>query len=191
MRFLSLLVLCALNLSAAESTPNEFRKVVLAQGLNDPMELSVAKDGRVFFIERGGAVKIWKPDTKSTVEAAKLKVFFNYNEGVEAANEGKKGGWEDGLLGIHLDPNFERTQAVYLYYSPVDVPENWVSRFELKGDKLDLASEKVILKVPTQREVCCHSGGSLEFDAEGNLYLSCAVVKRQSAQRRRAFGAAA
>ena len=122
MKFLSLLVLSALSLLASRgaenvaSKTNEFRKVVLAHGLNDPMELSVAKDGRVFFIERGGAVKIWKPDTKATVEAAKLKVFFNYNEGVEAANQGKKGGWEDGLLGIHLDPNFERTQAIYLYY---------------------------------------------------------------------------
>jgi cytochrome c len=178
MRFLSLIVLCAVSLMSSRAAENEtsntnqFRKVVLAHGLNDPMELSVAKDGRVFFVERGGAVKIWKPDTKTTVEAAKLKVFFNYNEGVEAANQGKKGGWEDGLLGLHLDPDFERTQAIYLYYSPADVSENWVSRFELKGDKLDLPSEKVILKVATQREVCCHSGGSLEFDAQGNLYLS-------------------
>ncbi len=159
MRVFSLLALCALSLpvgGAAENSTNEFRKVVLAHGLNDPMELSVAKDGRVFFIERGGGVKIWKPDTKATVEAAKLKVFLNYNEGVEAANQGKKGGWEDGLLGLHLDPDFERNSALFLYYSPPDVAENWVSRFELKGDKVDLASEKVILKVPTQREVCCH-----------------------------------
>ena len=75
MRIDSLSVLCALSLvaaAAAENDTNEFRKVVLAHGLNDPMELQVAKDGRVLFIERGGAVKIWKPDTKSTVEVAKL-----------------------------------------------------------------------------------------------------------------------
>ncbi|HVK58118.1 MAG TPA: PQQ-dependent sugar dehydrogenase [Candidatus Kapabacteria bacterium] len=136
------------------------------------MELSIARDGRVFFVERGGTLKIWKPDTKETVEAGKLTVFLNYNEGVEAANQGKKGGWEDGLLGIHLDPEFERTKAVFLYYSPVDASENWLSRFVINGDKLDLRSEKVILKVPTQREVCCHSAGSIEFDAAGNVYVS-------------------
>lgn len=155
----------------ASGSTNEFRKVVLAKGLNDPMELSVAADGRVFFVERGGTVKVWKPQNEVVV-AGKIPVFFNYNEGVEAANEGMKGGWEDGLLGIHLDPAFEDPQALYLYYSPPDVSENRISRFVLKGDSLDLDSEKVILRVPTQREVCCHSGGSLEFDSSGNLYLS-------------------
>lgn len=179
MRTVPVSFLCALTLlfmvTAAEnagSGTNEFRKVVLAKELNDPMELSIARDGRVFFVERGGTIKVWKPDTKETVKAGKLAVFLNYNEGPESAAAGKKGGWEDGLLGIHLDPDFERTQAVYLYYSPVGTPENWVSRFLMKGDKLDLQSEKLILKVPTQREVCCHSGGSIEFDAQGNLYLS-------------------
>ena len=33
-------------------------------------------------------------------------------------------------------------------------------------------SEKVLLKVPTQREECCHTGGSIAWDKEGNLYLS-------------------
>ena len=37
---------------------------------------------------------------------------------------------------------------------------------------LDLASEKIVLRVPVQREVCCHEGGSLAFDAAGNLFLS-------------------
>ena len=166
-------VICGLVLSAnIEAETNQFRKVVLAKGLNDPMELSVANDGRVFFVERAGAVKIWKPDTKETAEAGKLAVFLNYNAGAEEAAKGEKGGWEDGLLGIHLDPEFERTRAVYLYYSPPDVAENWLSRFVIEGDKLDVKSEKVILKVPTQREVCCHSGGSVEFDAEGNVYVS-------------------
>jgi cytochrome c len=52
------------------------------------------------------------------------------------------------------------------------VPENRLSRFTLRGDELDLKSEKVVLRVSVQREVCCHEGGSLAFDGEGNLFLS-------------------
>ena len=42
----------------------------------------------------------------------------------------------------------------------------------MKGDSLELASEKILLEIPTQREQCCHTGGSMAFDAHGNLFLS-------------------
>jgi cytochrome c len=132
----------------------------------DPMELAVARDGRVFFAERAGIVKMWRPETKNTVEIGKLQVFT---------------GLEDGLLGITLDPNFLKNGHLYLFYAVPETTrdadgkkagENRVSRFTLKDDKLDMASEKVMLQIATQREQCCHSGGSLAFDAEGNLYAS-------------------
>ena len=40
------------------------------------------------------------------------------------------------------------------------------------GDTLDLASEKVLLTVATQRNTCCHAGGTMTFDSAGNLYLA-------------------
>lgn len=162
----------ALNSLAESATTNQFRKVVLAKGLNDPMELSVAADGRVFFIERSGAVKIWTPDSETVVVAAKVPVQFNYNIGSEAARTSKAGGWEDGLIGIQLDPDFAKSGAVYLYYSPVGVSENRLSRFTMNGDTLDLASEKKIISVPTDRDVCCHAAGSVAFDGQGNVYVS-------------------
>ena len=39
------------------------------------MSLEVAPDGRVFFVERGGAVKIYNPATNSTSVAGQLSVF--------------------------------------------------------------------------------------------------------------------
>ena len=35
-----------------------------------------------------------------------------------------------------------------------------------------MASEKVLLKIPHQRIVCCHSSGSLAFGPDGNLFIS-------------------
>ena len=42
----------------------------------------------------------------------------------------------------------------------------------MKGDSLDMKSEKVLLEIPVQRDQCCHTAGSIAFDAHGNLFLS-------------------
>lgn len=137
---------------------SRYRKVVLDEHVTDPMELDVAPDGRVFFIERHGHLKIWKPDAGRTVVAGWVPVFQKI---------------EDGMLGLALDPDFAITQWIYLYYSPPgDEPKQRLSRFTMRGDVLDAPSELVMLEVPTQRDECCHSGGSLQFGPDGCLYLS-------------------
>ena len=47
-----------------------------------------------------------------------------------------------------------------------------LSRFTMVGETLDLDSERVLLRVPHQRDTCCHTTGDLAFDAAGNLYVS-------------------
>jgi type 1 glutamine amidotransferase len=51
-----------------------FRKTVLDDGTTDPFQLDVAADGRVFFIERAGAVKAWSPATGATTLLARVPV---------------------------------------------------------------------------------------------------------------------
>ncbi|MSU35587.1 MAG: glycosyl hydrolase [Pedosphaera sp.] len=169
--------------SAASSRPgnnwlpaeSQFRKFILDEDqtisgkledtLKDPMELSVAKDGRIVFVERAGIVKMWSPTTRKSSVIATLKTFT---------------GLEDGLLGVALDPRFTENGWVYVNRSLPETTTNQfgkagvirVSRFTLKGDELDLSSETPILDIPTQREQCCHVGGSLAFDVDGNLYAS-------------------
>lgn len=155
-------------LAAVDESPDgRVQKVVLDSRTADPVELAVAPDGRVFFIERKGLLKIWNPSTRSTTVAGELPVYYHRN--------GEKGvAWEDGLIGLTLDPGFQTNHWIYLYHSPtdVDMSENRVSRFRMDGDRLDRGSERVVLKVPVERDVCCHSAGSLAFDADGNLFLS-------------------
>lgn len=78
------------------------------------------------------------------------------------------------INGVTLDPGFSSNHWIYFYYSPtnVSVSENHLSRFVLDGDRVALNSEKVVLRVPVDRNVCCHSAGSLAFDGEGNLFIS-------------------
>ncbi|NUT47217.1 MAG: carbohydrate-binding protein [Saccharothrix sp.] len=140
---------------------SSFEKVTLDDNTVGPAELDVAKDGRVFFAEYGGKVKVYKPDTRTTVTAATLNVYS---------------GGEDGLTGLALDPNFATTKWIYLMYSPAGGTEDIarVSRFTVTGDALDLSSEKVLMKVPSSRQSPepGHTGGYLAFGPNGNLYIS-------------------
>ncbi len=140
------------------SLTGSFEKITLDSNTQNPMELDVAPDGRVFYIERDGRVQIVKPQTGLTVTAIDLDVFT---------------GNEDGLIGIRLAPDFATSGWVYLYYAPNDgMARNVVARFTVTGDSISASSEVRVLTVPTQRNTCCHAGGSMVFDAAGNLYLA-------------------
>ena len=147
------------------SRPSEdrFHKVVLDDhDVNEPMELTFLDKGKVLYIERRGKMKVYDPAIQTT------KVIANFKE---VCTEGN---YEDGLLGVEADPHFEDNGFIYLYYSPpCEIKEQYLSRFYLDtNDSLHRGSEKIILKVPVQRETCCHSGGSIAFGPDGNLFLS-------------------
>lgn len=138
--------------------PTRFVKTVLASELTEPMEFDMFPDGKIILIERRGAIKLFDPNTGLINIAYKLPVHSEH---------------EDGLMGLALDPNWEKNHWIYLYYSPVgNKAVNYLSRFIFVADTLDRASEVVMLEVTVQREECCHTGGCIEFDEQGLLYLS-------------------
>ncbi|MFF5724140.1 PQQ-dependent sugar dehydrogenase [[Kitasatospora] papulosa] len=165
----------------AEAAPAaaEFQQVTLAKGVaetGEPMTLAVLPDRSVLHTSRDGTLRL--TDAAGTTEVAgRLDVYAHD---------------EEGLQGVGVDPAFTTNRFVYLYYAPQlstpagDAPANGsatdfapfdgvnrLSRFVLKPDgTLDIANEKKILDVPASRGLCCHVGGDIDFDAQGNLYLS-------------------
>ena len=138
---------------------SRFTRIVLDNDLNEPMEMDILPDGRVLYIERRGKVFLYDPANQ---ERKMLTEFDVCTEG----------NYEDGLLGVAVDPRFSQNRRVYFYYShPVDSVQR-LSRFYLSSDSLILSSEKKLLDVPVQRHTCCHSGGSIQFGPDGLLYLS-------------------
>ncbi len=135
----------------------QFHKTILATNLNEPIQLSIARNGQVIFGERHGALKMWNPASGQTLTLGELKVFT---------------GPEDGLLGVALDPAFLENGWVYIFHSAPGALENRVSRFTISENHLDRDSEKVLLRIPTLPKKPNHSGGGLGFDAAGNLYAS-------------------
>ncbi len=137
------------NIARFETTP-------LVTGMLRPMEVEVAKDGRIFYIELTGQLKVLDPNTKQVSLIGELPVTIEQ---------------ENGLIGLALDPNFEQTNWIYLQYSPPNYTGQHVSRFTLVDGKLDLSSEKLLLKYEEQRKECCHHAGSLEFGPRGELFI--------------------
>ena len=148
--------------SALPPEENRFIRTTLSEKLDEPTELAVLDNGKVLFTQRKGLLKVYNPIKKTTKVVADLNVFT---------------GNEYGLMGLNIDPNYNKNHWIYLYYSPhsgqPDTAQR-LSRFvydEIK-DTLVMSSEKIVLRVPVKRIGCCHTGGSIDWDAQGNLYLS-------------------
>lgn len=155
---------------ASSQNPPEidrFSKVTLTEGqFFEPTEMAILPNNDVLIAQRRGEVMYYNAATEELTLVAKLDVYHKTlnTPGVNA---------EEGLMGLQKDPNFAENQWIYLYYSPTgDKWVNRLSRFKFKDGVFDLDSEQVILEVDSQREICCHTGGSIAFGPNGLLYLS-------------------
>ena len=66
----------------------------------------------------------------------------------------------------------ETNHWIYLYWSPSGGSDTRLARFTLVGNQLDMASQKILLNVHTERSSTNHEAGSLAFGPDGSLYLS-------------------
>jgi cytochrome c len=164
---LFLIIFKITHLAAQAPDESRFTKVVLGDKLDEPMEMTFLKDGRVLFVERKGALKQYDPNSGQITTIATIPVNTKYTNA-----KGVKREAEEGLMGIEHDPNFEKNHWIYMYYADTDVNQHVLARWELNGSNLVAESKKIILVVPTQREECCHTGGGMTWDKSGNLYLT-------------------
>ncbi|MCG5441397.1 ThuA domain-containing protein [Micromonospora sp. NIE79] len=169
----------AVDADCGPTVTSSFQQVELAKGAaetGEPMSLTVLPDRGVLHTSRNGVIR-HTDAAGNTKIAATLPVYT---------------GDEEGLQGIKADPNFATNRWVYAYFAPpLSTPGggapaegtpaqfavwegvNRLARFTVNADNtINLASETLILNVPTSRGMCCHVGGDMDFDAAGNLYLS-------------------
>ncbi|MCU0340180.1 MAG: PQQ-dependent sugar dehydrogenase [Spirosomaceae bacterium] len=158
-----LVVLCQIHTFAQAPEENRFTKNVLIEKLDEPTELVVLDDHRVLFAERKGKLKLYDPKKPNTYKiVADLPVYTKF---------------EYGLMGLNMDPNFKQNKWLYLFYSPVSAESDTAQRlvrmkYDTERDTLLPSTEQVLLRVPVKRTDCCHTGGSIAWDKQGNLYLS-------------------
>jgi cytochrome c len=151
--------------TSAKPEENRFIKTILTQGeFTEPTEMTILPNLDVLVVGRRGQIMWYNAATKKLKQVGMLDVYYKTKDG--------KANSEEGLLGLTADPDFANNHYIYMYYSPVDTSVDRLSRFEFKNDTVDLKSEKVILEVKTQREICCHTGGSMAFDKDNDLFVS-------------------
>ncbi|MEH6581138.1 MAG: ThuA domain-containing protein [Halioglobus sp.] len=136
-----------------------FKRVVLDSGMDEPVAMAFREAGDLVYIERKGGIFRFDFEVAQSIEIGRFKV---YTEG------------EHGLLGIAFDPNYEENHWVYFLYAVEEDGEvvNRLARFNLVGDELDLDSATTVLQFPVTAGRISHTGGSMQFDHKGQLWIS-------------------
>ena len=146
---------------------DRFSKVQLSVGkFFEPIEMTILPDNDVLIAQRRGEILLYSPSTDSLTQVAALDVYAKAlnTPGVNV---------EEGLMGLQKDPDYTKNNWVYAYFAPTGTEQvNRLSRFKFKDGVWDMASEQKILDVASDREICCHTGGSIAFGGDGLLYLS-------------------
>jgi cytochrome c len=112
----------------------------------------------IYFVERKGAVKKLDGVSKAVTTVGTITVAT---------------GNEDGLIGFVLDPEFASNNTMYFMYSFFGNGESTyrISQMKLIGANLDMASEKILLKINSARDKW-HTAGAMNFDAYGDLWIT-------------------
>ncbi len=147
----------------AVEVPPGFVAETLATNLNAATAIAPASDGRIFITDQTGKLLVWKGGGLLPTPALTLHVT-DY--------------WERGLIGLTLHPEFPRTPHLFvLYVTDRPFVHHVLSRFTVKGDIVDPASELVLLEGDDQAKLggtvpAGHQGGPLRFGAGGKLFIS-------------------
>lgn len=158
-----------LNYNRAKSLPvPERQRFVKTQlqtgGLFEPTEMAILPNSDILIAQRRGELMRYSEETRALKQIGYLDVYHHTD--VPNVNA------EEGFLGLAIDPDFAENNYIYAFYSPADTSVNRLSRFVYANDTLDRSSEKIILQFYSQRNICCHTGGSIAFGSNGLLYLS-------------------
>ncbi|MBC7980573.1 MAG: PQQ-dependent sugar dehydrogenase [Armatimonadetes bacterium] len=157
LKYLVLATLCQPISSTKAADDYRYNYEIIATDLIMPMTMAMAPDGRIFFNELTGKLRLLDPKTKLVKEVGELKVFTEQ---------------ESGFLGFALDPEFKENGHIFVQQSLVDYDGQAVIRYTIKEDVLDHSSAKELLRWPVQRRECCHHAGAVRFGPDGNLFIS-------------------
>ena len=142
--------------TATPATDQQLTTVEYATGLTTPWSLKFAPDGRLFFTEQPGRLRVIENGTLVPMPVLDLT--------------SKTVGGEGGTTGMDLDPGFATNNQLYLHYCSASPAQCQVVRVIVNGDTGTI--DKVLLTYPVSTGNFDHTGGRLKVGPDNLLYLS-------------------
>lgn len=147
------LLLIARSVRADEITPTGFHIDPVADGLNQPIALAFAPDGRLFIAEKGGTIRVVQDGALLPQPFAVLAVH-DFLEG--------------GLLGLAVDPAFAQNHFLY-GFATVSPEEQQIIRLT---ERAGVGEDLTVIRSHLPSRGTFHNGGCLKFGPDGKLYFS-------------------
>ncbi len=129
---------------------------ITAEGLEAPRSIDVAEDGRIFFTEQHGSIRVVDENGTLLEEpVGDIKV-----ENLQGA----------GLLGLTLHPNFTQNHLFYIYFTYSNNTGIFNRVLMLEENKNKIIDSRTILDGIPGSEF--RDGGRIKFGPDGKLYVS-------------------
>ncbi len=128
----------------------------VTEGLHLPIDAAFAPDGRLFIAERAGRVRVV---AGGAIQEPDALVLLNADDELDAA-----------ILSIAVDPDFARTQFVFVVHSAGsrEGPVVRLSRYREAGGRL---GQRAVL-FQTAAPPAAHAAAVVRFGPDGKLYLA-------------------
>ncbi len=130
---------------------------VIAENLNVPWAIDISNDGKIYFTERSGSIRI--------IEDGKVNPQPLITFGAPFISQG-----EGGLMGIALDPNFSQNHYLYVMHSYEEGSKiyNRVVRLIERNNKASI--DKILIdNIPGSQ---FHNGGRIKIGPDQKLYIT-------------------
>ncbi len=133
---------------------------VIASGLSNPWGMTNLPDGRILVTEKSGTMRIVTTSGAVSGEITGIPEVVDSGQG--------------GLLDVAVDPNFSQNRMVYWSFSQEgeDGTATAVAKGRLSDDETTIENAQVIYTVIPEFDSYLHYGSRLEWDGNGNLFVS-------------------
>ena len=150
-------VLVATLAGSASAAESAFRRVVVARGLDAPVQVTAPRNEarRLYVVEQRGTIRV--------IDRGKLRAGFFLD-----VRDRITSGGEQGLLGLAFDPKYATNRFIYVNYTD-ERGDTRVVRYTTNGTRALPASARELLRV--DQPYANHNGGGLAFGPDGYLYV--------------------
>lgn len=144
--------------SEEKDLPREYSIEEVASGLNVPWSIVFTDSNRMLITERPGNIRVIKNGV------LKNEPLHHFAEVVSRAGD------EEGLMGLAVDPDYEKNKFIYTSLAYQNNGGIWVKVVRFTDERNTLSNEFTVIKdIPADTN---HAGNRIKFGPDGKLYIT-------------------